>query len=795
MKKFLSRSVAVLAAFTALGSGSHETWAQTNPSISITVESGARQTFQGFGASINPVGPANYQVLSASERATLNNLLWRDAKMRMARLWFSPALFAPKLGERDYNVYKNAYITSNRIPDARATGSNMIFLIAPDHIPKYMQDTVGPPDSTTIKYIRNDMIVPYANLLADFVVHMKSLGVPVNATGIANEPHGAPTMFRYEQWPGIVKELRAALDARNLQSVQIIAPELANNDNVAKTHIDVLKGKDTGDAQAWNALGGFATHSYNMATVPEVSDMVGPDKPFWQTEAGAIMNYEEDAGDTVEAGSLSARFLNDMNNRVTHWFAFIGVDIADPSDNAMRLVKYTHTPFEYTPLQKYYYLKQLSYAFDVGSVFRYSVSDVDGVMKFTWSNKKRVYAAAAKNPDGKWAIGLSNFTSNYFTDPNASTKYTQQGGIAAQTYDVTVTVKELAASGTRTFDVFKSVPNGDFVAAGQVVFNNGVGTIRGLGSLELVTLREAGSASGVTFNPNKHYRIKNRQTDAYLYDAGADAKYANSPAASNTLYQWKLTQITTGFITIKNRSTGEVLCIENQTGNVQCIKEGFGWQSSRWLPKPTDPVYMRFENRWKPGNYFHTAGQTGTAQYGASLTPPNTLDQWILEEVGPDGEPPQPPDGGQYYLIKNRQTGSYIYHGGIPTWRALHGNNSPLSDTRYHWKVVPNSEGYVKIVSRINSHVLHNQKDPSVVQSSSENAWYWPDWHSSQWKQIATDSGYHRYENRWKAGNYIGIRDQTGLVKYGALGDPAYHYDEWILEPIDSGDPTNLTAN
>lgn len=101
--------------------------------------------------------------------------------------------------------------------------------------------------------------------------------------------------------------------------------------------------------------------------------------------------------------------------------------------------------------------------------------------------------------------------------------------------------------------------------------------------------------------------------------------------------------------------------------------------------------------------------------------------------------------------------------------------------------------GFIKIVNRITGHKLHNANSTGTLQSSSD----FPDWHSSQWKQIPTDPGYVRFENRWKSGNYfgIGLNDPSGLVKYGPLFDATSHWEQWILEPIDSGDPTNLDTN
>jgi hypothetical protein len=119
----------------------------------------------------------------------------------------------------------------------------------------------------------------------------------------------------------IVKRLRVELDARGLQAVKIIAPEYASSDGVFYEQVDALKN----DAAAWQALGGVSSHSYNMAATDDIARRLGGSKgenlkEYWMTEASD--NGPEEAGNSYRAASLAARFLNDMNHRVTHWIHF-----------------------------------------------------------------------------------------------------------------------------------------------------------------------------------------------------------------------------------------------------------------------------------------------------------------------------------------------------------------------------------------------------------------------------------------------------------------------------------------
>ena len=154
------------------------------------------------------------------------------------------------------------------------------------------------------------------------------------------------------------------------------------------------------------------------------------------------------------------------------------------------------SPFRLTVLQKYYYLRQLSRAFDVGAVFRHSLSSLDGEMTYTYGRKPRLNAAVARNPDGTWAVGLCNFTSDFFTDPQAPLWEREQGGRPARTLTVTVRVPELSGITALRFAVRRSGSEAGDVAAGTGIMHGGVLRVSGVSPLELVTLRSVRSASG-----------------------------------------------------------------------------------------------------------------------------------------------------------------------------------------------------------------------------------------------------------------------------------------------------------
>ena len=289
----------------------------------------------------------------------------------------------------------------------------------------------------------------------------------------------------------VVKRLRRELDARGLKSVQIIAPEHASADGVLYEQVDALKN----DAEAWAALGGVSSHSYNMAATDDIARRIAaPDgqnlKEYWMTEASD--NGAEEPGDAFRAASLASRFLNDMNHRVTHWIHFLGFEAPDPKDNATRILSFTSAPLKTTVFQKYFYYQQLSNAFDIGALFRDSKSSLDGDMTWTYGKKPRVIAAGAQNPDGSWSAGISNYTADSFAGVQgwADEKWNRRAGghTPGQTFQVTLNIEELKGRGAIPFVVHRSSGKLQNADSGTVLMQNGQLTVT-IAPLELVTLR------------------------------------------------------------------------------------------------------------------------------------------------------------------------------------------------------------------------------------------------------------------------------------------------------------------
>ncbi len=462
----------VLASLVAPGARAQESRA----AITIRVEAGARQKFAGFGAGVGNWG-RDYQKLTGAERARLSRFLWGGLRFKSLRLWLNLNQYAPTRGARLSADFRARYIDSGIIADARKNGV-VDLLLAPDGAPDYLKRKRdgGAADFA----IPDENLAEYGALIADFIAQIRDeTGVLLNVTGVQNEPNDLDRIAP-SQFGALVTALRAALDGRGLQKVQIIAPESANVDGVFYETVENLKA----DAGAWRALSGVASHSYNMAATEKAAQLVaGSGKSYWMTEASA--NGPETPGDALQAASLASRFLSDMNHRVTHWMHFLGFETPDANDNATRIIAYTTHPLQATVFQKYFTYRQLSRVFEVGARFRHSQSSLEGEMTWTYGPKPRLTAAAAQNPDGSWAIGLANFTAPNFSAAPAENGYAN--GFEAQNFDVTVQIPELANVKSLRFGIERSglqngAPKPLEMKAGQLL-------IADVAPLQVVTLR------------------------------------------------------------------------------------------------------------------------------------------------------------------------------------------------------------------------------------------------------------------------------------------------------------------
>ena len=126
-----------------------------------------------------------------------------------------------------------------------------------------------------------------------------------------------------------------------------------------------------------------------------------------------------------------------------------------------------------------------------GAAFRRPTSSMDKLMVWSYGRKPRVTVAAAENPDGTWAVGLSNYTHTPVSE-DARDFYKQNAGYPTEAFEVDLGIDELSGAGTVEFAVTRSGPDGDAMreaaGAGTVTMRDGRVKLQ-VHPLELVTLR------------------------------------------------------------------------------------------------------------------------------------------------------------------------------------------------------------------------------------------------------------------------------------------------------------------
>ncbi|TDO82844.1 putative secreted protein (Por secretion system target) [Flavobacterium chryseum] len=121
------------------------------------------------------------------------------------------------------------------------------------------------------------------------------------------------------------------------------------------------------------------------------------------------------------------------------------------------------------------------------------------------------------------------------------------------------------------------------------------------------------AAITVTTATGNYFTIKNKWTNNYLYDAGANVGYGATVVNNN--YKWEKVAVDATYFILKNVGTGDIMHIENLTGAVQCTAGSSGWWSAQWSNENVDGTWVRIKNRWQTGSMIHIENLNGSAQY------------------------------------------------------------------------------------------------------------------------------------------------------------------------------------
>ncbi len=431
--------------------------------VTITVNEGALKAFGGYGFTIDDGTAAEIRTWPEEERDRLGQLCWVEADFRLIRLW------AHDRGSIDDMTREIGDACKWFVEEVRER-----------HRPD-LHVLLGPTQNTIAG------VEEYSDFYVEMIRKLRDeYDFQIDATGIVNEPNANGMRFTTGEMPAAVKAFRRKLDAIDMQDVKIIAPEVSNVDAGGYAYGRAL----TGDAEAWEILDGFGTHSYGIAMTKDMMDIVGPEKDHYMTES---------SGSDVHT---AAKAIADVNLGVTHWYFFFGYQ--GGSCGTYCLIQYNGG--KGTPQGKFYVLKEYSLALTAGTRMRFCHTNLSGeVNEYMECNRVKgplppICCAAGVNPKGAWVVCLSN-NSGYST----SGQYGWAGSPRAS-YDVTIDVEELHGEGDLDFTVLRiGHESGQMLGESELTMSDGRLVVPNFEPLTSAVLRAKESTEVPTTMPTQEH--------------------------------------------------------------------------------------------------------------------------------------------------------------------------------------------------------------------------------------------------------------------------------------------------
>ncbi|MCD0472271.1 Ig-like domain-containing protein [Flavobacterium sp. JAS] len=215
--------------------------------------------------------------------------------------------------------------------------------------------------------------------------------------------------------------------------------------------------------------------------------------------------------------------------------------------------------------------------------------------------------------------------------------------VAVTSVSLSPTTATLSVGGTQQLTPTILPSNATNKAVSYTSNNTGVATVNTSGlvtavangsAIITVTTADGNKTSTATITVNtatgSYFTIKNKWTNNYLYDAGANVGYGATVANNN--YKWEKVAVDATYFILKNVGTGDVMHIENLTGAVQCTTAGSDWWSAQWSTENVDATWVRIKNRWQTGNMIHIENLNGSAQYAGAQNSWESA-QWQFQTV------------------------------------------------------------------------------------------------------------------------------------------------------------------
>lgn len=138
---------------------------------------------------------------------------------------------------------------------------------------------------------------------------------------------------------------------------------------------------------------------------------------------------------------------------------------------------------------------------------------------------------------------------------------------------------------------------------------------------------------------------------------------------------------------------------------------------------------------------------------------------------------------GNYFTIRNRWTGNYLYDAGANV-----GYGATVANNNYKWEKVAIDATYYMIRNVGTGDVMHIENLTGVVQCTAGQSSWW----SAQWLSENVDGTYVRIKNRWQTGAMIHIENLTGSAQYNG-GQNNWESAQWQFQNTTASKKINVS--
>lgn len=136
---------------------------------------------------------------------------------------------------------------------------------------------------------------------------------------------------------------------------------------------------------------------------------------------------------------------------------------------------------------------------------------------------------------------------------------------------------------------------------------------------------------------------------------------------------------------------------------------------------------------------------------------------------------------GNYFTIKNKWTGNYLYDAGNNV-----GYGPTVANNNYKWEKVAIDATYYMIKNVGTGDVMHIENLTGAVQCTAGQS----SWLSAQWSSENVDGTWVRIKNRWQTGAMIHIENLNGSAQYLG-GQNNWDSAQWQFENTSTSKKVN----